>query len=517
MVAADEWTEPWPGYVAAVEAAPMLALEEDVLGRLQADLSDSGLIGEQDTAAIVMLAMAGLKFDRQHIVSVAIKGQSSSGKSNAMKRVLEMWTEVRPSSDEGEYISFGSVSPKALVYDKRSFEHRMLVMEEAIGLSKRDDDIATQLRLMLSEGHFEHLVTDGTEGIKTRDRGTESIRKNGPSGFMVTTTLLKLEEELETRLVSVYTDESERQTARIVRSTAAAAGIRSLRASRRTGDEWRQFTRWLRDGANASVVLDEDTEDMVARLSGRLVRSRRDAGKVIGLIKAHAMLHQFYRAQEAGHVVADMRDYEAVARLLRPVLDREHQTAVPEHVRKVVAAVAEATTPNGYGGCEYPSTSKVAEAAGKPVNTTRRWLIEAQQMGYVHNLAPGNGRPDRWATDAEMPEEEGSVLPSTPRPEPLLLTITRLPDGRLWAPFPWSAPPVDPDPPNDGRVERSSSEAVSAVERSRTGLKGGGGFGGYSTAEEVDIGPRDCGVCGLPLDPVLARLGYQTHGETEEA
>ena len=68
MVAADEWTEPWPGYVAAVEAAPMLALEEDVLGRLQADLSDSGLIGEQDTAAIVMLAMASLKFDRQHIV-----------------------------------------------------------------------------------------------------------------------------------------------------------------------------------------------------------------------------------------------------------------------------------------------------------------------------------------------------------------------------------------------------------------------------------------------------------------
>ncbi len=507
MVAADDWTEPWPGYMVAVLAAPAIAHEQHILPKLYADIADAGLIGEQDTAAIVMLAMASLRFDREHIVSVAIKGQSSSGKSNAMNRVLEAWAEVRPDGDHGEYIRFGSVSPKALVYEKRRYEHRMLVMEEAIGISKREDEVATQLRLMLSEGYFEHLVTDGTEGIKTRDRGTESIRKQGPTGFMVTTTLLKLEEELETRLVSVFADESEDQTARIIRSAARAASVEALRATRRLSDDWRQFTGWLRDGANAQVVLDEDAWRMAAGLSSRLVRGRRDIGKVIGLIKAHAMLHQLHRAQDDGHVVADMADYAAIAKLLRPVLDREHQTVVPEHVRKVVAAVEAATTWSRFGGTEHPSTSRVVEASGEAKTSVRRWLIEAQQSGYVRNMSPGNGRPDGWAVDAPLPEEEGSTMPVAPPAPPA-----------PWQPgwqFTIRKLPASPDPQSRGQVDRSRSEAILPVDRSRIGGGQVGGFGGYSTAPEADIGRRNCTRCGQPLDPVLVQFGYLTHGEEE--
>ncbi len=82
MVAADDWTEPWPGYMVAVLAAPAIAHEQHILPKLYADIADAGLIGERDTAAIVMLAMASLRFDREHIVSVAIKGQSECGHLN---------------------------------------------------------------------------------------------------------------------------------------------------------------------------------------------------------------------------------------------------------------------------------------------------------------------------------------------------------------------------------------------------------------------------------------------------
>lgn len=515
-MAADDWTEPWPGWTDAVTAAPKLALEPDIIRRLGADLADTGLIGEQDTAAIIMLAMVSLVFERQHIVSVAIKGQSSSGKSNAMDRVLEMWTEARPGGSGGEYIRFGSVSPKALVYDKRSFRHRMIVMEEAIGLSRREDDVAYQLRIMLSQGYFEHLVTDGTEGVKTAERGTESIRKEGPSGFLVSTTLLKLEEELETRLVSVYTDESEQQTARIIRATAAAAGIRSLSASTRLSDEWPKLTRWLRDTASRDVVLDEECEELAAKLSSRLVRGRRDVGKVIGLIKAHAMLHQVYRAQEQGHVVADIRDYQATARLLKPVLDREHQASVPDHVRKVVEAVEAATMSDRFGAVEYPSGRKVAEVAEEAWPSVRRWLIEAQQMGYVRDLSPGPGKPSQWTTDAPLPEEQAAVLPHVPAEPP-----------KPWQPgwrFTVRKLKTPSEPPAREPVNQCRSEAVSSLTSDEpAGTSGAespatrGGFGGYSVAAGADIGPRKCTRCGQPLDPVLVQLGYPTHGETEEA
>jgi hypothetical protein len=185
-----------------VTGIPRLAKQQDIAGAMLRRLADSGMVGERKLAHLLMLALTSRLLPTEYQISVAIKGASAAGKSNALDRLLETMRA------EDDYINFASASPKAVIYDKRPYEHRTLVLREASGLASTDDALAYFLREMLSAGRFDHLVTETGESVKTAERGSVRITKEGPANFIVTTTLVSLEPELETRLVSVNVDES---------------------------------------------------------------------------------------------------------------------------------------------------------------------------------------------------------------------------------------------------------------------------------------------------------------------
>ena len=87
----------------------------------------------------------------------------------------------------------------------------MIVLVEAKAL-ERDGAFTYMLRSLLSEGV--------ASGMKLPAAVSRSSSRSRPYGLITTTTLPMLEPQLETRLLSVYSDASEDQTRRILRETA---------------------------------------------------------------------------------------------------------------------------------------------------------------------------------------------------------------------------------------------------------------------------------------------------------
>jgi hypothetical protein len=108
-------------------------------------LRDSGLVGEERAIKLIYLAVTSRLCPR--IVSVAVKGTSSGGKSYLVERVLSLFP------DDATY-TLSAMSERALAYSEEPLSHRMLVLFEAAGLA---GSFGTYLmRSLLSEGRIRY-------------------------------------------------------------------------------------------------------------------------------------------------------------------------------------------------------------------------------------------------------------------------------------------------------------------------------------------------------------------------
>lgn len=155
-----------------------LALAPNILELFEADLRRCGVAGEAKVAQILFLALVSRFLER--IVSVAVKGPSSGGKSYLVEQVLRFFPEEA-------YYALTAMSEKTLAYSEEPICHRFLVVYEAAGMS---GDFATYLiRSLLSEGRLRYETVEKTsEGLRPR-----LIAREGPTGLIVTTTAVKLQ------------------------------------------------------------------------------------------------------------------------------------------------------------------------------------------------------------------------------------------------------------------------------------------------------------------------------------
>jgi hypothetical protein len=189
-----------------VAAPPPLAFETDILHEFATDLRQAGVAGEERLAKVTYLSVTsrlltwGTATNRP--VSVLIRGTTSTGKSHALGTTLRFFP--------GEAIvDLGSMSKRFLFYDEESYSHRVLVVPEASQVIG-DDELLALLRTLLSEGRVVH-GTVTTEGKPKALR----IEKAGPTALLMTTTKAYVDEELETRMLSVHSDDTPEQTRRV--------------------------------------------------------------------------------------------------------------------------------------------------------------------------------------------------------------------------------------------------------------------------------------------------------------
>jgi hypothetical protein len=363
---------------------PTLAVLRRILDALASEIRSCGLVGEEKLAQTLYLVLTSRLLDKQ--VSAGVKGHSASGKSYTVETVARFF----PSE---AYLEFTGMSERALVYSTEQFAHRTLIVYEVTALREGVEDDLTSyfVRSLLSEGRIKYEVT-----VRDKENGgftTKKITKNGPTNLIFTTTKTRVHAENETRILSLATDDSRAQTARVLAELADE--------SNGGGDltEWHHLQKWLAKAEHRVTV--PYAKLLVSLVPPIAVRLRRDVGSLLALVRAHAVLHQASRDRDpAGAIIASIDDYAVVRELIADVIAEGVGVTVSATVRETVAAVAELTnTEDAEVGLRA-----IAERLRLDKSNVSRRLRVAADGGYLRNLEDKRGKPGRWTIGDPLPE-----------------------------------------------------------------------------------------------------------------
>jgi hypothetical protein len=373
-----------------------LASQPRILDTFSRQLARAGLVGEDKLAQIIFLATVSRLLPRP--VNIAVKGPSAGGKSFTVETVLEHFPE-------SAFYSLSAMSERALAYSEEPLIHRMLVIYEAAGM---EGDFASYLlRSLLSEGCVRYETVEKTkDGIKAR-----LIERPGPTGLIVTTTKTSLHPENETRLISLVVKDTPDQTRAVMRAIADEDDP-DLEV-----EPWHALQRWL-EPRRVAVPYATELAELIPAVA---VRLRRDFGSVLGLVRAHALLHQASRVEdEQGRIVATIEDYGVVRELVADLVASGVGAGVSPETRETVNAVGR------LAGEEGITQKALVDDLGLDKSAISRRVRVATREGYLRNLEEKRGRPARLVLGEPLPED----LEILPPPEKLHgCTVARLIEG----------------------------------------------------------------------------------------
>lgn len=385
-----------PGESDGPGQAPRLALEKDILVKLREDLPRAGLAGEEQLAQLIYLALTSrcLPWGKptERPVSAIAKGSTSTGKSHATKTTLRFF----PAS---AYFDLGSFSRRYLFYTEEELAHRFVYVPEWASL-KDDDELVAMLRTLLSEGRIVHGTVEG-DGRRTARR----IEKAGPTGLLMTTTAAAVDAEMETRCLSIVTDDSVEQTKNVYKTLAA---LENEVASPVDFDAWHQLQAWL-DAHGESRVVVPFVATLAELMPAGATRLRRDFVTLICLVRAHAILHRATREQdEHGRIVATVDgDYAPVRDLVAALIAEAVEAGVSKAMRDTVEAVAALIKE----GAAHVSPTALTTRLGVGRSATYDRIRRALLRGYLVNEASKDERRMKLVLGTSLPGGE-EFLPS---------------------------------------------------------------------------------------------------------
>jgi hypothetical protein len=438
--------------------APRLARRKNILRLFARDVRRAGLAGETRLAQLVYLAITsrllrwGKAADRP--VSVIAKGTTSSGKSYATKITLRFFP---PSA----YIDLGSMSRRYLFYTEEEFAHRVLYVPEWASI-REDEELVAMLRTLLSEGRIIHGTVEGEGKRKAR-----RIEKNGPTGLLMTTTDAAVDGELETRCLSILTDDSAEQTRRVYVALAALEHEADPPVDLAA---WHEFQEWLASFGETRVVVPFAfaLADLMPTSATRL---RRDFVTVLCLIRAHSILYRAQREQdEGGRIVATIQgDYAPVRRLVGDLIAEGVEAGVSRAMRETVEAVRAIVE----DGSPYASPSAIVKRLGVGKSATYDRIRRAQVAGYIVNEAPQGERAKRLVVGIALPGEREFL----PAPAALVRWLSGCPPGQKFrsttrprgAMSGFPAFPADPQETQAGTTAPTRGDAIDEDENEQVG------------------------------------------------
>lgn len=381
-----------------------LAEAEELLEHLRRGLSRDGYVGSTAIPELVYLAAGGTTIldpaTCKQPVSIAIGGSSGSGKNYAAESALAF---LPPSLC---HLTSG-MSGKALVYDRRDLRNAYLYVPEGSAIAA-DSDAALMLRTLISEGRLAYQV------VVTRDNAapvTELVEREGPTGLIVTSSAVKVDRDLETRMLRLHVADDPELT----RAIAVRIGVAFELGGIPEGDRsaWHALYRWHRLTGPHRVRV-PFAPQVSHSIPPAAVRLRRDVAVLWTLVAAHAALHRLNREHHRdGVIVAHLRDYAAVRELLEPVLATSAGTALPAWASETWQALP--LEAGEQSGITYTTLGEWLDIGRDAAHYRAAWLIE---QGAAANLAP-KGKPARLV--------RGDV-PVSERLLPLLDELER--DGR---------------------------------------------------------------------------------------
>ncbi|TYB80988.1 hypothetical protein [Maritimibacter fusiformis] len=370
---------------------------KNIFAELDQALRLSGFVGDTSLPRLLWLAFHTKDFERP--VSVAVLGPSGAGKSFALKAAQKF-------VPDDWYETIHAMSEKALVYSPLDLKHRFLVIQEAAGMAKGEG--RTLLRQLLTEGELNYVTVDSVDG----ELGGKHLRREGPTGVMMTTTAASLHPEDASRMFCFNFSDDPEQARAILRTQASA---RKPKLSEDVLEAWKNFSaQALSRKVDVIIPFAEDLADAVPVTH---LRIRRDFEQVLKLIETSARLHRSNRERaDNGAYIATIEDYAHVFDLVARPLSEGIEATVPQGVVDVVRAVEELARTESALVCSGISQKDVAQHIGRDKSFVSRNVEVALSHGFLEDWNYGKGRvSDLRVGHAALPSNE-TVLP---RPESL--------------------------------------------------------------------------------------------------
>ncbi len=375
-----------------------LALDPDLMGRIDGAFGALGLVGEHRNRKLVYLAATARL--RPKPISIVVTGPSSAGKSY----LLEILLLLLPAS---AYVNYTTISERFLVYSDDDLRHRIVVLFEAGGLA--DDIGAYIMRSLLSEG----CLKIGT--VEKDENGVfvaRTVGKPGPTAlFTSTTEKVPIDEELMTRLLNCVIADNPEHSRAILQGIARA----HIDEERPVLDlsPFHALQDWLTAQGEQRVVIPY-APALAAGVPLGATRIRRDFTKLLSLIEACAVLHQAQRSRTStGALIASLNDYRLVRELMIDSFAAAQQDNVGQDVREAVEAVTRLCTAKDGGAV---TARDIGTEIGRDRSAVNRRLRAALAAGYIVNTNPGERRRASYVTGDDLP------APQTALPLPDALT-----------------------------------------------------------------------------------------------
>jgi hypothetical protein len=263
---------------------------DDLTGRIVADFSRCGIVGEGSNALVGYLCAISRKLDRP--LALLIQSTSAAGKSSLLDAILRFVPEE-------DRIVYSAMTGQSLFYmGELDLKHKLLAIAEEQGATRA----SYALKLLQSEGEL--TIASTSKDVATGKLETQEYRVEGPVMIALTTTAAEIDEELLNRCLVLSIDEGRAQTQAIhaaqrERRTLAGLLAKSEReAILKTHQDAQRLIEPLavvNPYAHKLTFLDDRT------------RTRRDHEKYLTLIDTIALLHQHQRtvrsAEQAGQVI----------------------------------------------------------------------------------------------------------------------------------------------------------------------------------------------------------------------
>jgi DNA primase len=274
----------------------------------------AGVVGERNVAAMIFAALDSrlLPEDTASPNALAIKnaGHHGSGKSFTLKKCLEFYPE-----DAYHLITSGSA--KSLYYLPDGLKHRALIVTEAFQFQPNnaaDSEFVYVVRSLLSEGRVSYQVPQKDDDGKFV---TIEMRLDGPTSFLTTTVIDKLEPQLEDRLFSIHPDESMEQTRAIMSMTARIKDGSFDGVDAKTAHTWKLFHSMLKP-VGVVIPFAGQISSYIQRGSKLPIATRRAFNRVLAIIQTVTCAYQYQRSQDCkGRLVAEICDYWMALQIVR--------------------------------------------------------------------------------------------------------------------------------------------------------------------------------------------------------
>ena len=313
------------------DAALQLLQDPNLLERI---VGDCDVVGEATNKLVGYLAAVSRKLDQP--LAVIIQSSSAAGKTSLMDAILSFV----PVEDR---VKYSAMTGQSLFYmGETNLKHKILAIVEEEGVERA----SYALKLLQSEGALTIASTGKDSG--TGRLVTQEYRVEGPVMLFLTTTAIKIDEELLNRCLVLSVDENQEQTRAIhqfQRRRQTLAGLLEDHDRKETLALHCNAQRLLRP-----LLVANPYAESLTFLDDK-PRTRRDHLKYLTLIRAVALLHQYQRPvkttvhheRTVEYIEVTLDDIAVANKLAHEVLGRSADE-LPPQTRRLLTLVDEMAT-----------------------------------------------------------------------------------------------------------------------------------------------------------------------------